>query len=112
MRVYFPNLGCKLNQAEVDHAARRFVAAGHSLAPRLDEADLHVVNSCTVTHLAARDSRKLARRGRRLQPSIASRSASTRAWTGRVSPRLRARPTRTDSVSARPPPINSAREIR
>ncbi len=65
MRVYFTNLGCKLNQAEVDRMSRRFVAAGHSLAPRLEAADLHVVNSCTVTHLAARDSRKIARRGRR-----------------------------------------------
>ena len=66
MRVFFTNLGCKLNQAEVDHLARRFVAAGHRLAPRLEEADLHVINSCTVTHLAARDSRKVARRGARL----------------------------------------------
>ena len=65
MRVFFSNLGCKLNQAEVDRLARRFVAAGHSLAPGLEEADLHVINSCTVTHLAARDSRKLARRGAR-----------------------------------------------
>lgn len=66
MRVFFTNLGCKLNQAEVDHMARRFVAAGHRLAPSLDEAELHVINSCTVTHLAARDSRKIARRGARL----------------------------------------------
>ena len=70
MRVYFTNLGCKLNQAEVDEMARRFVAAGHSLAPALEAAELHVVNSCTVTHLAARDSRKLSRRGRRLNPAL------------------------------------------
>ncbi len=65
MRVFFTNLGCKLNQAEVDRMARRFVAAGHALAARLEDADLHVVNSCTVTHRAARDSRKAARRGGR-----------------------------------------------
>ena len=65
MRVFFSNLGCKLNQAEIDSLSRRFVAAGHSLAPDLEQADLHVINSCTVTHLAARDSRKLARRGQR-----------------------------------------------
>ncbi len=70
MRVFFSNLGCKLNQAEVDRLARRFVAAGHSLAPGLDEADLHVINSCTVTHLAARDSRKLARRGARRNSAL------------------------------------------
>ncbi len=70
MRVYFTNLGCKLNQAEVDSMARRFVAAGHTLADALEQAELHVINSCTVTHLAARDSRKLARRGRRLNPEL------------------------------------------
>ncbi|RMH18846.1 MAG: tRNA (N(6)-L-threonylcarbamoyladenosine(37)-C(2))-methylthiotransferase MtaB [Acidobacteria bacterium] len=70
MRVFFTNLGCKLNQAEVDDLARRFVAAGHRLAPDLASADLHVVNSCTVTHLAARDSRKVARRGGRLHPGL------------------------------------------
>ena len=70
MRVYFTNLGCKLNQAEVDDLSRRFVAAGHHLAGDLDDADLHVVNSCTVTHLAARDSRKVARRGNRRNPRL------------------------------------------
>lgn len=70
MRVFFTNLGCKLNQAEVDAMARRFLAAGHTLAPDLERAELHVVNSCTVTHLAARDSRKIARRGRRLDPAM------------------------------------------
>lgn len=70
MRVYFTNLGCKLNQAEVEELSREFVAAGHALAPSVDDADLHVVNSCTVTHLAARDSRKTARRGRRRNPAL------------------------------------------
>jgi threonylcarbamoyladenosine tRNA methylthiotransferase MtaB len=70
MRVFFTNLGCKLNQAEVEGLARRFLAAGHRVVGRLEEADLHVVNSCTVTHAAARDSRKVARRGRRLAPGL------------------------------------------
>jgi len=70
MRIHFTNLGCKLNQAEVERLSREFLAAGHSLAADLAEADLHVVNSCTVTHLAARDSRKVARRGRRHKTSL------------------------------------------
>lgn len=65
MRVFFTNLGCKLNQAETERLARRFQAAGHALATSLDDADLHVVNSCTVTATAARSSRKAAGRGRR-----------------------------------------------
>jgi len=63
--VYFSNLGCKLNQAELEALAREFLADGHEVAPSLEAAELHVINSCTVTGAAARDSRKLARRGRR-----------------------------------------------
>lgn len=70
MRVYFTNLGCKLNQAEMEALAREFVAAGHRIVRQLEEADLHVVNSCTVTHQAARDSRKVARRGHRANPQM------------------------------------------
>lgn len=65
MRVCFTNLGCKLNQAELEEQARRFHAAGHRVVASLDDADLHVVNTCTVTHVAARASRKTARRGSR-----------------------------------------------
>jgi threonylcarbamoyladenosine tRNA methylthiotransferase MtaB len=65
MRVYFTNLGCKLNQAEIERLARDFTAAGHEVVGSLVEADLHVVNSCTVTHVAARASRKAAGRARR-----------------------------------------------
>src|SRR6185295_2494170 len=65
MRVHFTNLGCKLNQAEIERLSREFTAAGHVVVGSLAEADLHVVNSCTVTHLAAHDSRKAAGRARR-----------------------------------------------
>jgi threonylcarbamoyladenosine tRNA methylthiotransferase MtaB len=75
MRVHFTSLGCKLNQAEVERLARRFVASGHQVVDRLEEADLHVVNSCTVTHLAARDSRKAA--GRAIRQGSAQRTVLT-----------------------------------
>lgn len=69
MRVHFTHLGCKLNQAETEALSRRFLAAGHRLAPSLAEADLHVINSCTVTAAAARDSRRAAHRSGRHDPS-------------------------------------------
>ena len=70
MRVLFSNLGCKLNQAELESLAREFLADGHEIAPSLERADLHVINSCTVTAAAARDSRKIARRGARRNRSL------------------------------------------
>ncbi len=65
MRVFFSNLGCKLNQAEVDALARQFIARGHDVVAALDQADLHVVNTCTVTQQAASDSRRAARQSAR-----------------------------------------------
>jgi threonylcarbamoyladenosine tRNA methylthiotransferase MtaB len=65
MRVHFTNLGCKLNQAEIERLGRGFEAAGHEVVGSLSEADVHVVNSCTVTHVAARESRKAAGKARR-----------------------------------------------
>ena len=78
MRVYFTNLGCKLNQAEVDRMARQFVARGHQVVGALEDADLHVVNSCTVTSEAARDSRKAARRAGR--DGSRARTVLTGCW--------------------------------
>ncbi len=70
LRIFLTNLGCKLNQAEVERLARAFTAAGHVVVGAVEDADVHVVNSCTVTAQAARDSRKLARRGRRANPAV------------------------------------------
>ena len=78
MRVFLSNLGCKLNQAEVDSMARRFRVSGHEIVGSLSEADLHVVNSCTVTHAAARDSRKTVRRGGRSNPRM--KTVVTGCW--------------------------------
>lgn len=78
MRIHFTNLGCKLNQAEVERLSREMVAAGHRVVETLDEADLHVINTCTVTHLAARDSRKAAGRGARVHPGL--RTVVTGCW--------------------------------
>ena len=78
MRVHFTNLGCKLNQAEIERLAREMLAAGHQVVESLEEADLHVLNTCTVTHLAARDSRKSAGRGARVRPGL--RTVVTGCW--------------------------------
>ena len=67
MRVYLTNMGCKLNQAEIERFSRDFQGAGHEVVGSLTECDLHVINSCTVTHVAAREARKLARRAGRLE---------------------------------------------
>ncbi len=69
MRVYLDSLGCKLNQSEMETLARGFVQAGHQLAQASGDADLCVVNTCTVTHVADKKSRQLIRRLRRANPT-------------------------------------------
>ena len=65
MKIYLDTVGCRLNQAEIERYARQFRAAGHELVGSAEEADLAVVNTCTVTNAAASDSRKLIRRAAR-----------------------------------------------
>ena len=62
MRVYLSALGCKLNEGELEAWTRQFASQGHEIVDDAREADLCVVNTCTVTHAAARKSRGLAKR--------------------------------------------------
>jgi len=68
VKVYLASLGCKLNQSEIEALAREFIAVGHQVVGASDEAALCVVNTCTVTHIAARKSRQLIRRLHRANP--------------------------------------------
>ena len=70
MKIYLTSLGCKLNQAEIESLARQVEASGHELAAEPMEADWAVVNTCTVTHIAARKSRQLLRQLRKGNPGI------------------------------------------
>jgi len=66
MKIFLDTIGCRLNQAEIETLARQFRAAGHEIVPTATEADLAVVNTCSVTSEAASDSRAAIRRARRL----------------------------------------------
>ena len=61
-------LGCKLNQAETQQAARELQAAGCATVDRPARADAWLINSCTVTHVADRKARRLIRLAGRLSP--------------------------------------------
>lgn len=68
MRIYVGSLGCKLNQSEMDALAGRFAAGGHQVVATPAEADLCVLNTCAVTHVAAQKSRQALRRLHRDNP--------------------------------------------
>jgi len=64
-------LGCKVSQTDAQELRRRLVAGGHTEA---SDAEIAVVNTCSVTHEAVRKSRQAARH--------AARSARTVYVTG------------------------------
>ena len=68
MKVYFYTLGCRVNQYETDAARELFIKAGFEIADSAEDADVCVVNTCTVTGEADRKSRQQLRRMARLNP--------------------------------------------
>jgi threonylcarbamoyladenosine tRNA methylthiotransferase MtaB len=67
MKVAIHTLGCKLNQAESELLARQFAEAGYTIVNG-DGADIHVLNTCTITHIADRKSRHVVRLWRKRNP--------------------------------------------
>ena len=60
-RVALHTLGCKVNQYETQKIAEDFRSRGFELVDFSDEADVYVINTCTVTRTADGKSRRAAR---------------------------------------------------
>ncbi len=67
MKIAFHTLGCKLNQAETEKLLWQAVDAGYRTGT-VEDADICVLNTCTVTHIADRKARHLIRLWRRKNP--------------------------------------------
>jgi threonylcarbamoyladenosine tRNA methylthiotransferase MtaB len=67
-RLTVLTVGCKANFADSASIVREAMSAGFEVVSPAEPADVVVVNSCTVTHRADRDSRSLVRRARRDHP--------------------------------------------
>ena len=67
-RIVLDTVGCKLNQAETQLLARQFAQAGYRLVTPDDGADVYVLNTCTVTHVADGKCRRLLKQARRRNP--------------------------------------------
>jgi threonylcarbamoyladenosine tRNA methylthiotransferase MtaB len=67
-RIALDTVGCKLNQAETQLLAQQFAQAGYRLVPPAEGADVYILNTCTVTHVADGKCRRLLRLARRRNP--------------------------------------------
>ncbi len=61
MKISFKTIGCRLNQAETEDLKQEFLDAGYSVASPKQASDVFIINTCSVTHVAARKSRQTLR---------------------------------------------------
>ncbi len=71
MRVRLESIGCRLNTGEIESLARSLASAGHRVVGSGEQADLCILNTCTVTSIASKKSRQLIRQIRRNNPNAA-----------------------------------------
>ena len=70
-RVAFHNLGCKVNSYELDIMRQQMEASGYTQVPFEEEADVYVINTCTVTNIADRKSRQMIHKAKKRNPDAA-----------------------------------------
>ncbi len=68
-KVALHTLGCKLNYAETSILGEQFEKHGFQLVEDHEQADLYLLNTCSVTERASRECRQIIRRFHRQSPS-------------------------------------------
>ena len=67
-KLAIATLGCKVNQYDTDAVMTQFLEAGYSIVDFDDQADVYIINTCTVTNVGDRKSRQMIRRAHRNNP--------------------------------------------
>ncbi|MBQ2068467.1 MAG: tRNA (N(6)-L-threonylcarbamoyladenosine(37)-C(2))-methylthiotransferase MtaB [Paludibacteraceae bacterium] len=68
MKISFTTLGCKLNFAESSALGKALLERGHARAKNGEQADICIINTCTVTDTADHKDRQMIHRIRRQNP--------------------------------------------
>ncbi|PKM50808.1 MAG: tRNA (N(6)-L-threonylcarbamoyladenosine(37)-C(2))-methylthiotransferase MtaB [Firmicutes bacterium HGW-Firmicutes-7] len=64
LKVSFHTLGCKVNQYETDAIMELFEQRGFEVIDFNEPADICIINTCTVTNIADKKSRKMLSKGK------------------------------------------------
>lgn len=68
MKAAFHTLGCKVNQYESQAMAQSLEKQGFVITDTSDDADVYIINSCTVTAESDRKTRQAVRKFKKLHP--------------------------------------------
>ena len=66
--MLFTHYGCKVNQYETNAMIEKFINANYQLVDFEKEADIYVINTCSVTNMSDRKSRQIIRRTKQINP--------------------------------------------
>ena len=67
-KIAFHNLGCKVNAYESEAMMQQMEKAGFQVVSFSEQADVYVVNTCTVTGVADKKSRQVLHRAKKKNP--------------------------------------------
>ena len=82
-KVAFTTLGCKVNQYETNAMSQKFIESGYQLVEHTEEADIYIVNTCTVTNMSDRKSRQMLRKMKEQNPKAIVIAVGCYAQVGR-----------------------------
>ena len=68
LKIALHNLGCKVNNYEMDVMAQKIKEAGGIIVPFGEKADIYIINTCTVTNIADRKSRQMLHKAKKENP--------------------------------------------
>ena len=80
-KIAFLTLGCKVNSYETEAMQALLSAAGATLVEFNEEADIYVVNTCSVTNMSDRKSRQMLHRAKKKNPDAVVVAAGCYAQT-------------------------------
>ena len=81
--VALHNLGCKVNAYELEAIGQKLQEKGYRIVPFDSEADIYIVNTCTVTNIADRKSRQMLHRAKKRNPDAVVVAVGCYVQTGK-----------------------------
>ena len=68
-KIAFQTFGCKLNFSETSSIAKSFIKEGYAAVDYKDNADIYVINSCTVTGNAEKKCKTAIKQAHKRNPN-------------------------------------------
>ncbi len=82
-KVALHNLGCKVNSYELDVIGQKLEEKGFLIVPFEEQADVYVINTCTVTNIADRKSRQMLHQAKKRNPEAVVVAVGCYVQTGK-----------------------------